>query len=380
MPLLLAASEYSISSIRVVQTPPTINSKGTLKALFRVVEIVRRCIDKGGVTAMVLMDLSKAYDCLPHNLIAKLVAYGVGIGSFKLIYSYLTDRKQRVKVGTSYSTWRSLSKGVPQGSVLGPLLFNIFVNDFFYAVEHYQFCNFADDNSIFACGETLDEVAKCIENDVKMLMNWIKLHEMVANPEKFQLILFGIKEDHELSIEINGDVRKMSDTVKLLGVTIDSKPRSNEHVKTICQKTNNKFKAFSRVIRYMEPQKASLLYNSFILTNFNYCPLMWMFCRKTTYDKVNSVHKRALRVLLNDYTSSFEMLLHRNEEVTIHDKNLQKLMLEVYRCMTSGNPSFLWEFFNKKVLPYSLRINNLLQLPNTRTKCMETSHFRLGEA
>ena len=82
----------------------------TQHALFRVVEMVRCCIDKGGVTAMVLMDLSKAYDCLPHDLlIAKLDAYGVGINSLKLIYSYLTDRKQRVKVGTSFSTWKSLS-------------------------------------------------------------------------------------------------------------------------------------------------------------------------------------------------------------------------------------------------------------------------------
>ena len=71
-------------------------------------------------------------------------------------------------------------------------------------------------------------------------------------------------------------------------------------------------------------QKASLLYNSFILTNFNYCPLIWMFCGKTANEEVNRVHKRALRVLLNDFDSNFEELLHRNEEVTIHVKNLQK--------------------------------------------------------
>ena len=75
-------------------------------------------------------------------------------------------------------------------------------------------------------------------------MKWFKLNEMVANLDKFQLIFFGLKEDHELSIEINGDVMKMSDTVKLLGVTIDSKLRFNEHVKIICQKTNNMVKAF----------------------------------------------------------------------------------------------------------------------------------------
>ena len=340
----------------------------TQHALFRVIEVVRRCVDKGGVTAMVLMDLSKAYDCLPHDLlIAKLEAYGFGIDSLKLIHSYLTERKQRVKIGSSFSSWKKLSTGVPQGSVLGPLLFNIFINDFFYAIEHSQVCNFADDNTIFACGETLDEVAICIEDDMREAMNWYKRNEMVANPDKFQLIFFGLKEYHELCIDIHGNIIKMSDTVKLLGVTIDSKLNFNGHIKTICQKTKNKVRAFSRIARYLDFQKASLLYNSFILTNFNYCPLIWMFCGKTANEEVNRVHKRALRVLLNDFDSTFEELLHRSEEVTIHVKNLQKLMLEVYKCITSGNPSFLWEFFNRKMLPYNLRINNLLQLPKTRT-------------
>ena len=80
-----------------------------------------------------------------------------------------------------------------------------------------------------------------------------------------------------------------------------------------------------------------------------------MFCGRTTNDEINRVHKRALRVLLNDYDSSFEELLHRNEEVTIHAKNLQKLMLEVYRCVTSRNPSFLREFFIKKGVIHLVR-------------------------
>ena len=90
-------------------------------------------------------------------------------------------------------------------------------------------------------------------------MNWYKLNEMVANPEKFQLIFFGLKEDHDLCIGINGDTIKMSNKIKLLGVTIDLKLRFNEHIRPICQKTYNKVKAFSRVARDVEPRKASLL-------------------------------------------------------------------------------------------------------------------------
>ena len=95
---------------------------------------------------------------------------------------------------------------------------------------------------------------------------------------------------------------------------------------------------------------------------------------------VNRVYKHVLRVLQSDYDSSFEELLQKNEEVTIHEKNVQKRMMEVYRCVTSGNPSFLWELFNRKILPYKLRIKNLLQLPNTRTKKYGNKSLTFGRS
>ena len=124
----------------------------TQRALFRLIEACRSTLDKKDCVGMALMDLSKAYDCLSHGLlIAKLAAYGFGLKSLNLFSSYLSNRKQRVKYSNSFSEWQNIESCVPQGSVLDPFLLNLFMNDFTYAITKSELCNFADDNTIYAC-------------------------------------------------------------------------------------------------------------------------------------------------------------------------------------------------------------------------------------
>ena len=149
---------------------------------------MEKCMDDSGPIVAVLMDLSKAYDCIPHDLIiAKLHAYGVRIKSLKLLFSYLTNRKQRVKVNESFSEWVKIIIGVPQGSVLGPLLLNIFINDLFLTIEDDDFCNLADDNTLYKCCKSVDEAKQKIESQCNLIIRWFVDNSMKMNAKSTML-------------------------------------------------------------------------------------------------------------------------------------------------------------------------------------------------
>ena len=151
--------------------------------LLKVVDDRKYAFDQNLISGVVFMDLSKAFDCLPHNLlIAKLHAYGVDGSASELLADYLSHRLQRVNIGSS---WAELSKGVPQGSILGPLLFNILVNNLFLYIEKCTIYNYADDNSMSHSSSTLQGVLSSLLYDCKTAGGWVGNNGMNANPAKF---------------------------------------------------------------------------------------------------------------------------------------------------------------------------------------------------
>ena len=155
----------------------------TKYALINLIGQWRECISNKGIVGTVLMDLSKAYDCLPHDLIiAKLEAYGLSYNGLQLMMCYLNNRFQPVRINNTYSNWMGVISGIPQGSVLGPLLFNIYINDLFYIIDNI--CNFADDNTLSSCNYSIELVCESLECQLKNVLIWLKTNYLSANFSK----------------------------------------------------------------------------------------------------------------------------------------------------------------------------------------------------
>ena len=144
----------------------------------------------GKIPGILLADLSKAFDCLPHSLIiSKLVAYGFDTNSVNLLTDYLSHRPQRVKTGGAVSPWSVILKGVPQGSIMGPVIFYIFMNNVFLSDLKGDIFNYADDTSVLVNGTSKDEVVNKLTESTKEIINWCNTNQMEANPAKFQAMI-----------------------------------------------------------------------------------------------------------------------------------------------------------------------------------------------
>ena len=198
------------------------------------------------------MDLSKAYDCLPHELITgTFEAYGLSKNSLRLLLDYLEGRKQRVKIGSSYSLWSDVRRGVPQGSVLGPLLFNVFINDLFMLIENCVICNFADGNTLYGGGMELSSILGNLKHDTKIILKWFRINSLKANPGKFQFMILGKKQCNKVKLKINSIVINESDTVELLGITVDNVLTFIEHTNNLCRIASYKLYALRRIRKYL---------------------------------------------------------------------------------------------------------------------------------
>ena len=210
------------------------------------------------------MDLSKAFDCLPHDLILeKLEFYGLDRKAVALLHSYLSLHYQGVKLGDTFSMWMGVSAGVPQGSILGLLLFNIFMNDLTYAIQECKLVNYADDTKIYLSCRDPQVVEVGVNKDLNNTMKWFRENGMLANPEKYQALRLG-RTDYDMNIECCKNKIPLSNKIKLLGVTIDNKLKFDAHIVSVCRKVGRQVNALNRLENILPVKTKEALYRAFI--------------------------------------------------------------------------------------------------------------------
>ena len=182
------------------------------------------------------------------------------------------------------------------------ILFIIFLNDIFYFIHNSELYNYADDNTLSYADTDINKLIKTLEEESKILINWFSINKMKANPENFQAITVGKKtHDNNLKFNLEGIEIECETEVKLLGVTIDFKLNFNKHISNICKKkkkASRQLNVLKRIDTHLTKLGKLTIYYSFIMSNFNYCPLVWHFCGKLIQKRLKKIRKGHLDLFM----------------------------------------------------------------------------------
>ena len=195
-------------------------------------------------------------------------------------------------------------------------------------------------------------VLEKLESSTHDLFRWFKENHTKANSDKCHLLL---TTNALTSVNINGFQITKSTEEKLLGIKFGSKLSFENHVSSLCKKASQKLHALTRIVNYMNLYKREALMKAFVISQFNYCPLVWMFHGRKLNHRINSLHERALIVTYQDYQSTFLHLLQKDKSVTIHQRSLQVLATKIFEAKNDLSPEIMKEVFELKEPSYSLR-------------------------
>ena len=205
--------------------------------------------------------------------------------------------------------WQDTLFGVPQGSLLGSLLINIFLADLFFTLNNTEIGNYVDDTTPYAVSDNIDDLISSLERSSKDLLKWFDDNLMKSNPDKCHLLVISCEK---IKIEIGDFETENSKCEKLLGVHFDNRLTFDYHISELCKKASKKINALARVSQYKNLSKRKILMNAFFDSQFKYCALIWMSHSRTNKKKIESLQERCLRIIYNDKQSSFKELLQKD--------------------------------------------------------------------
>ena len=200
----------------------------------------------------------------------------------------------------------------------------------------------------------VEDVLSCLKRDCDSAVKWFDINDMQANPSKFQfMVMSNVSVDKEcISLSVNKSILKLESHIKILGVTIDDRLTFTEHISICCSKAARQLNALPRISRYLHISSCSFLFNGFVKSNFNYCPLVWHFCRKVNNEKIEKIQQRALNIIYKGRVSSYDDLMSKAHVSTMLNGRLHGILCGVFKSIKGVNSKCLNNLFEVKSTSY----------------------------
>ena len=300
-----------------------------------------------------LIDLSKAFDLVNHDiLLQKLSLYGIQFSTLDWFKSYLNFRTQKTFISGKYSGPGNVLAGVPQGSVLGPLLFLIYINDLPLSLSHSIADIFADDTTLTTHSKSLDHVIFSLTRDLLHADQWCKLNQMSINSKKSKVLFITSKRNKHQIVESNinipfqGNSIEATSSAKLLGITINDSLSWTDHINNVIKKCNSYLYLLSRIKNFLSIETRKRFYNAYILPHFDFCCIIWGNCTSSLEDKLIKFQKRAARVILDsDYSTPSTALFSKLKWMTFHERVIYQKAIQMYKTLRGDAPDYLQNAF-----------------------------------
>ena len=273
----------------------------TAHSLIEITEQIKESIDNGKFGCGIFIDLKKAFDTVNHEiLLCKLEHYGVRGNMLQWFKSYLTDRKQYVFYNGVSSEIKTITCGVPQGSVLGPLLFLLYINDLPNISEKLDFYLFADDTNIYFESKNLKFLEKTVNEELKKLSTWLNVNRLALNVSKTNFVIFRSHKkipDHNVTLLMNKKALQQTDHVKYLGVLVDQHLTWKYQTKNVVLKISRGIGILTKVKPFLNDKLIKNIYYSLVYSYLAYGVHVWGSADKKYLEKIITLQNKAVRIL-----------------------------------------------------------------------------------
>ena len=326
----------------------------TYMAVLNILEQISAEMDKKKYSLGIFLDLSKAFDTIDHSrLLKKLENYGVRGNALNWFSSYLAARTQCVSIGLSVSESSIITCGVPQhaqGSVLGPALFIIYINDIVASSSLLKFILFADDTNLFASHNNLGELIKIVNNELEKVSNWLKINKLSLNIKKTHFVIFHFRQkriDQVVNIKIDDKNIDQVTSTKFLGVIINENLTWSDHINVLLNKTNKSLGVIRKLSRTLPDDVLFTLYNTLIKPYLEYCNIAWATNNTVDFNNLSRMQKKAVRIITHSKWNSHSAPLFKEKGIlTLRDMHTLQIAMFVYRATHDMLPSSFNYFFN----------------------------------